>query len=179
MAEATPKADKSESMEEILQSIKRIMDDNGAAAEAKPAEPEVYELTNVIKEEPAAAAAPAPAAAQAPSVEEPAPPPVPLPPEPEPVPAPAPRDDADSLMSRQAKNAAANAFKKIESGKRDSSIPLIPSPHFRGGTSIEDLVLEVLRPMLKSWLDENLPIIAQKIVEKEVKRIVTFHYDQE
>ena len=38
-------------------------------------------------------------------------------------------------------------------------------------------MLEALKPMLKAWLDENLPLIVHKIVEKEVKRIVKFNQD--
>lgn len=37
--------------------------------------------------------------------------------------------------------------------------------------TLEGLVREMLRPMLKDWLDENLPAIVEKQVEAEVKRI--------
>jgi cell pole-organizing protein PopZ len=40
-----------------------------------------------------------------------------------------------------------------------------------GATTIEGLVREMLRPMLKEWLDENLPGIVEKHVEAEVQRI--------
>ncbi|MEO1305695.1 MAG: DUF2497 domain-containing protein [Pseudomonadota bacterium] len=40
-----------------------------------------------------------------------------------------------------------------------------------GPTTIEGLVREMLRPMLKEWLDENLPSIVEKQVEAEVQRI--------
>ena len=39
--------------------------------------------------------------------------------------------------------------------------------------TIEGLVREMLRPMLKEWLDENLPGIVDKHVEAEVKRIAS------
>ena len=40
-----------------------------------------------------------------------------------------------------------------------------------GTTTIEGLVREMMRPMLKEWLDENLPAIVEKHVEAEVQRI--------
>lgn len=40
-----------------------------------------------------------------------------------------------------------------------------------GATTIEGLVREMMRPMLKEWLDENLPSIVEKQVEAEVQRI--------
>jgi len=40
-----------------------------------------------------------------------------------------------------------------------------------GATTIEGLVREMMRPMLKEWLDENLPAIVEKHVEAEVQRI--------
>jgi cell pole-organizing protein PopZ len=41
----------------------------------------------------------------------------------------------------------------------------------QGGT-IEDLVIELLRPMMREWLDQNLPIIVERIVQKEIRRLV-------
>ncbi|MDT0576153.1 DUF2497 domain-containing protein [Croceicoccus sp. F390] len=37
--------------------------------------------------------------------------------------------------------------------------------------TIEDMVRDMLRPMLKDWLDSNLPAIVEHIVEREVRRI--------
>jgi cell pole-organizing protein PopZ len=39
------------------------------------------------------------------------------------------------------------------------------------GRTIEDVVQELLRPLLKAWLDENLLPIVQAKVEEEVERI--------
>lgn len=195
MAEAAPK--QSESMEDILQSIKRIIEDEGdtqakPAAAAAPAD--ILELTQVIKDdgtittipplpsmgpakppapEPAkpAVAAPAPAAAvAAPAPAAPSPPAA--------NPAPKPSTPEDTLVSDQATQAALAALKPlVEGGKKEQSIPHVPSAALRNGTTVEDLMLEALKPMLKSWLDEHLPLIVQKIVEKEVKRIVKFQQD--
>lgn len=48
----------------------------------------------------------------------------------------------------------------------------VPSPYTRTGTSLEDLVIEAMKPFLAEWLNENLPIIVKKIVAKEIKRII-------
>ena len=37
--------------------------------------------------------------------------------------------------------------------------------------TLEDVVREALRPMLKSWLDENLPRVVERMVEAEVERV--------
>lgn len=186
MAEAK-KAEESESMEEILQSIKKIMDDNTGEKPAAAAEPDVYNLTNVVKDDgtmeeisPTPKAPPTPAnaeevtksidsvfskdAKEAPAAATAAAPPA------------RSADMAEGLMSEYAASAAAKAFQTIaDTSQKDYSIPSIPSPQFRGGKTVEDLVIESLKPMLKEWLDKNLPTIVQKIVEKEVKRIVNLH----
>lgn len=37
--------------------------------------------------------------------------------------------------------------------------------------TLEDLVKEMLRPMLKGWLDDNLPNLVEKIVRSEIERV--------
>ncbi len=37
--------------------------------------------------------------------------------------------------------------------------------------TLEDLVKEMLRPMLKTWLDDNLPKLVEKIVRAEIERV--------
>jgi hypothetical protein len=37
--------------------------------------------------------------------------------------------------------------------------------------TLEDLVKEMLRPMLKSWLDDNLPQMVERIVKAEIERV--------
>jgi len=48
----------------------------------------------------------------------------------------------------------------------------IDSPAFRTAVTIEDLVLETMRPLMKEWLDSNLEIIVRDIVEKEIRKII-------
>jgi cell pole-organizing protein PopZ len=41
----------------------------------------------------------------------------------------------------------------------------------RNGPSLEEVVTELLRPMLKSWLDENLPGLVERLVRAEIERV--------
>ena len=42
----------------------------------------------------------------------------------------------------------------------------------RGGPTIEDLVRDELRPMLKAWLDAHLPPLVERLVRVEIERVV-------
>ena len=37
--------------------------------------------------------------------------------------------------------------------------------------TLEDLVKDMLRPMLKNWLDENLPTMVERLVRAEIERV--------
>jgi uncharacterized protein len=37
--------------------------------------------------------------------------------------------------------------------------------------TLEDLVREMLRPMLKTWLDDNLPTVVERLVRAEIERV--------
>ena len=37
--------------------------------------------------------------------------------------------------------------------------------------TLEDVVAEMLQPMLKSWLDDNLPSIVERMVKEEIERV--------
>jgi len=37
--------------------------------------------------------------------------------------------------------------------------------------TLEDLTREMLRPMLKVWLDENLPTLVERLVRAEIDRV--------
>jgi uncharacterized protein len=166
-------------MEEILASIRRIIsEDDGPAeaeAEAAPApEPEP-------EHEPVAAFEPAPEPPaedvleltdrvtpetetvgdiEAYSKVEVEPEPEPEPPPPPPKPAPVARDD-DRLVGEPSATAAAAAFSQLS-----EAIAMPPAGH-----TLEDVVRELLRPLLKTWLDENLPRIVEAKVAEEVERI--------
>ena len=38
--------------------------------------------------------------------------------------------------------------------------------------TIEDVVREMLKPLLKEWLDRNLPDLVERVVKKEIARVV-------
>lgn len=178
------------SMEEILQSIRKIIaEDGGENAAAQPAaangaEPEspmgsdVLELTELVEETPTDTGVvdvlkeidsafetppPTPVAATPTAPERPKPEPVAAKPEVTPHTA-----DNSRLLSAAAASASAAALKKVVETHKANT----PMPHFRSGTSIEDLVLETLKPMLKDWLDANLPTMVERIVEREIRKLV-------
>jgi uncharacterized protein len=63
------------------------------------------------------------------------------------------------LLSRKATAAVGSAFHSLkETAKKHEP-------------TLEDVVRETLRPMLKSWLDENLPGVVERMVQAEIERI--------
>ena len=48
---------------------------------------------------------------------------------------------------------------------------LIAKMDMSGSNTIEGLIRELLKPMMKEWLDANLPKIVEEKVEAEVQRI--------
>jgi cell pole-organizing protein PopZ len=41
-----------------------------------------------------------------------------------------------------------------------------------GGLTLEEIVRDVLRQLLKEWLDQNLPAMTERLVQKEIERLV-------
>ena len=72
-----------------------------------------------------------------------------------------PLDDDEPLVGTPASYSAASAFEALE---RSILMPGV-------GRTLEDVVREMLRPMLKAWLDEHLPSIVEAQVAAEVERI--------
>ncbi|MEQ9121133.1 MAG: DUF2497 domain-containing protein, partial [Alphaproteobacteria bacterium] len=78
-----------------------------------------------------------------------------------------PRAGEDGLVSPPTADDALAAFGSLAaavSGRRDM-------PLGTGARTLEEMVKELLRPMLKEWLDGNLAAIVQRAVEREVARI--------
>jgi cell pole-organizing protein PopZ len=71
--------------------------------------------------------------------------------------------------------AASSAFARLNQAVQES-VPA-PAAHDPGpaidanGKTVEDLVKEMLRPMLKDWLDRNLPPMVERFVEREIVRL--------
>lgn len=162
------------SMEEILASIRRIISEDEdeqpkpASTQAAPAasKPELS-LKPAAAVQSAAPAAPKPAAPPPPA---------------HPVQAPAPaqfraqdveitktktaasmQDELeDEILDHTAAAAASHAFRTLSQSVRISEGP---------GRTLEDIVTEMLKPMVKEWLDANLPAIVEEKVEEEVQRV--------
>jgi cell pole-organizing protein PopZ len=177
-------------MEDILASIRRILNEE----EPKPAT-DVLELTPAMR---ADAPLPPPEATSPPPEPEPAPPaPVAMPvviaaPAPAPVIASLPPELPHLMASAQMESssphvepepeppslvapaaAAAAAASVGELVRRLASTQHVAVT--RGGPTIEDLVREEIRGLLKAWLDENLPHVVERLVRAEIERVVGRH----
>lgn len=177
-----------QSMEEILQSIRKIIaeenDDpveaDAAAEDDSALDSDVLELTDIVQDdgslvnvrdsdgdvlddiddalqaeddfgeetEPDAAPPPAPPKAEKP-----------------PAPKPQPSVGDEGLVSAVSIAASAEAMRALKAGTNLGSLPFI------SGETVEGLVMQLLRPMLKEWLDANLPAIVQREVQREVQRV--------
>jgi uncharacterized protein len=170
------------SMEDILASIRRILsEDEAQPGEAKPAaatDETTHETplpyaesasdgvlvldTSMMVAEPAAAAA---------IVQTPEPEPLP-PPAVGPVPLPSspttPGLDTQGLIAPEA---AAAAVASVGALVRTLTAERSMQVH-TGGPTIEDIVREELRPLLKQWLDTNLPPLVERLVRTEIERVV-------
>jgi cell pole-organizing protein PopZ len=157
------------SMEEILSSIKRIIAEEGdgamAAARARrqsrpaPAplpEPEQYDDEEILELSD-------PVAAEAPSEPEAAPEPRFEPSEPAPVAAAPVATPASSLLSPRTAEATR--------GPLDALSRMVIKPEVAGSDTLEGMVREMIRPMLRDWLDANLPQLVETMVAREISRI--------
>jgi cell pole-organizing protein PopZ len=80
-----------------------------------------------------------------------------------------------SLVEPDAAGLAASAFHRLSQAVQES-VPrpaaTDPGPSVGpSGRNLEDIVKELLRPMLKEWLDKNLPTMVERFVEREIVRL--------
>lgn len=68
----------------------------------------------------------------------------------------------DAILDESSAEAASAAFKSLSQSVRVSDGP---------GRTLEDIVVEMLRPMVNEWLNANLPAIVEEKVEEEVQRV--------
>ena len=80
----------------------------------------------------------------------------------------APATAHEPLVGDNAAASAASAFAGLASTLRK---PEPADVSFPSGPTIDEMVRGLLRPMLKEWLDANLPAIVETQVRKEVERI--------
>jgi len=175
------------SMEEILASIRSIIADDRApsAAGAPPQKPSAPGGPQIVYSNdsipPARAPAPAPEAAP------PAPPPEPAAaasaapkvvwekaaPAPEPLAAPAPPSSIAPVaeLSPAGEEEAPFASAATEAAVAASFDALSATVAMQSAEMIEGMMREMLRPMLKSWLDDNLPSLVERLVRAEIQRV--------
>ena len=164
-----PQADPS--MEDILASIRRILSEDmpqPAALETdppagdKPSDVLVLDESMLVPEpghaenRPPALPAPEPPHAEAPA------------PEPEPHAGQKEAEPAASLVSPDVMAAAATAVTSLVRTLAAERSTAVRS----SGPTIEDLVREELRPLLKQWLDTHLSALVERLVKAEIERVV-------
>ena len=169
MAEPTPPAS-DPSMEDILASIRRILNEDEAPKAAVGSADGVLQLDESMM-----VGAPTP------------PPPPPLPsPEQTPVAVAMPlaipeitqAAPTTDVAVATADVAVATADVAVVTGESVASLlrRLVanrePVVVHRGGPTIEDMVREEIRPLLQAWLDANLPSLVERHVRLEIERVV-------
>ena len=142
------------------------LDETTSEAEIRPPQPdgEVFELTDAMA---------LPGRPQSPFhridpeddlefTETAAPRTVPRPPafEPPPLESQAAPPQQQQILSRSTVSAVESAFNTLANTVLSNN-----------ARTLEDLVKEMLRPMLKSWLDDNLPGLVERIVKAEIERV--------
>jgi len=147
-------------MEDILASIRRILsEDEAPAADGSPPAPApagegvlVLDPAMMVPEAaPSEPASPEPALPEAPAAAEPP-----------------PRAAVSAnLVAPEAAAAAASSVGSLVRTLAERSTQV-----HSGGPTIEDIVREEIRPLLKSWLDANLPPIVERLVRTEIERVV-------
>ncbi|MDB5408143.1 MAG: hypothetical protein JWL84_3055 [Rhodospirillales bacterium] len=176
------------SMEEILASIRRIIAEDGdtPAAGAEPAAPvapppaaaaappppppqqhepdDILELTDVVEPDGTVVSLNAAKAAEPPRR---APPPEP--PRQEPQFEEAAPDER--IVSAHTAAAAVGAFSQLSALRDDARARDIGLG--AGHLTLEAIVREELRPILRNWLDANLPNMVERLVQQEIARLVS------
>ena len=70
------------------------------------------------------------------------------------------REGRDQILSQETSAAVDSAFNAL------AQTVLV-----HNARTLEDLVREMLRPLLKSWLDDNLPSMVERLVRAEIERV--------
>jgi cell pole-organizing protein PopZ len=143
-------------MEDILASIRRILSEDeapaagGSSSAAQPAGDGVLVLDPAMMvPDPAHEAEPAAPIATA-------------------VVAPPPVERVSSaLVAPEAAAAAASSVETLVRALAERTMRV-----HSGGPTIEDIVRDELRPLLKAWLDANLPPLVERLVRTEIERVV-------
>jgi hypothetical protein len=160
-------------MEDILASIRRILNEDEQATPPAPPPPPPADEPLDLTREMLVGGPPAPPPPPAPGPAPPAPGPGP---DPEPVAAEPPAateappaaPSVDPLLApavAAAASASLGHLLRAVAAERGSAVRA-------GGPTIEDVVREELRPLLKEWLDRHLPAVVERLVRAEIERVV-------
>lgn len=77
-------------------------------------------------------------------------------------------DSEESLLDDAKAQSLRHSFSALQTLSEPGATPQIVRS---GETSLEGMVRDMLRPVLKEWLDTNLPAIVEAMVEREITRI--------
>lgn len=99
--------------------------------------------------------------------------------EPEPEIEPEPEYEPEPVYERAPMRGTAQQFldeERLLSSTTDAAVgsafnALAHTVLSNNGRTLDDLVKEMLRPMLKVWLDDNLPTIVERLVRSEIERV--------
>ena len=73
-----------------------------------------------------------------------------------------PSDDFDSMLTDKAQVAAYGAFSKLaQKAKIEKGSEI----------TVEDIVREEIRPMLRSWVDRHFPPLVERLLQQELDKI--------
>jgi cell pole-organizing protein PopZ len=87
---------------------------------------------------------------------------------PEPEPMHEPMEDMASILAPQVQEASTTALAELARAvSRDRGVGI-----GRTGVTLEDLTREMLNPLIKDWLDKNLPFMIERLVKKEIEMMV-------
>ncbi|MEI4505997.1 DUF2497 domain-containing protein [Sphingopyxis sp. CCNWLW253] len=78
---------------------------------------------------------------------------------------------AAELVSEASADAARQSLEALTAAVAPAVAAATVAAPTVAGRTMEDVVLDALRPMLKDWLDTNLPALVEAMVAKEISRI--------
>ncbi|MGH6973993.1 MAG: DUF2497 domain-containing protein [Stellaceae bacterium] len=161
------------SMEEILASIRRIIaeDTKEGGTPSAGAEQDILELTDRVEADGSVVSL---ATRMAPRAETREPPPIAVAPY-EPAPKAAP--ELELTVAKPAAEPASDSV--ISAGTAAASIAALSAltretargSAMLGDRALEEATRELLKPLLKAWLDANLPPLIERIVREEIARL--------
>ena len=77
--------------------------------------------------------------------------------------------ETETLLSTGTASTTTGAFAKLSKAFRPT--PVEESVADGAGRTVEQFIEDMARPMLKEWLDENMPAIVERLVQKEIQKI--------